>query len=83
MHELFRTEAFKDLLKQHEKIVKTVSEFYGIKRITLPTVWRISDDLLCLKTHNATLPTWYTDEAAEELESLTDKYLEVIFFISW
>ena len=77
MHELFQTELFKDLFKQHEKIINSMKAFYGINDITLPTVWRIADDLFCLRSHNATLPTWYTEDAAKELDSLTDKFFEV------
>ena len=69
------------MFKQHEKLIENIAYFYGINGITLQDVCSIGDDLFCLRSHNATLPKWYTEEAASELDLITDKIYQVSVFL--
>ncbi|KAM7538169.1 hypothetical protein Aperf_G00000073506 [Anoplocephala perfoliata] len=77
--ELLNTEESLALLTEHEKTITTIENFYGIKNISLPVIWKINDDLICLRSHNATRPAFYTNEVAEELDNITNKMFQIYF----
>ncbi|KAL5110124.1 Lysosomal acid phosphatase [Taenia crassiceps] len=78
-NELLQSNEGLDLFKQHKKTIENVGASYGIKNITLMDIWRITDDLLCLRSHNATLPKWCTQDVAKELDLITDKLFRLLF----
>ncbi len=47
--------------------------------MTAGVINKISDDLICLSAHNATLPKWFTPEIAAELDGITDFLFEASF----
>nr|CDS25478.1 lysosomal acid phosphatase [Hymenolepis microstoma] len=78
-NELMQKEEAQALFKEHEKTISTMLDFYGIKNASFIDIWSISDDLFCLRSHNATLPAFYTKEVAAELDDLTDKMFQIYF----
>ncbi|VDL56730.1 unnamed protein product [Hymenolepis diminuta] len=77
--ELMQTKEAQALYKEHESTISTMSDFYGIKNVSFADIWMISDDLFCLRSHNATLPPFYTKEVAAELDDLTDHIFQIYF----
>ncbi|VDK47087.1 unnamed protein product [Taenia asiatica] len=77
--ELLQSKEGISLLKQHKKTIEHVGTSYGIENITLMDIWEITDDLFCLRSHNATLPTWCTQDVVEELDLITDKLFRLLF----
>ncbi|EUB62537.1 Lysosomal acid phosphatase [Echinococcus granulosus] len=71
--EILRSKEGVILFKQHKATIELVGTAFGIKNVTLMDVWRVSDDLFCLRSHNATLPKWYTQDVVKELDSLNDR----------
>lgn len=78
-NELMQMEEAQALFKEHEKTISTMSDFYGVKNASFMDIWSISDDLFCLRSHNATLPAFYTKEVAAELDDLADKIFQIYF----
>ncbi|VDO00123.1 unnamed protein product [Rodentolepis nana] len=78
-NELMQLKEAQALFKEHEKTISTISDFYGVKNTSFTDIWSISDDLFCLRSHNATLPAFYTKEFAAELDDLTDKMFQIYF----
>lgn len=77
--ELIASDVGTNLFKAHEKTIAMIGKFYKIKDVGLKDIWKISDDLFCLKSHNAKVPSWYTSDIAEELDLLVSKMFEVSF----
>lgn len=75
--ELLQSKKGIGLFKQHKKTIEHVGASYGIKNITLMDIWKITDDLFCLRSHNATLPKWCTEDVIKELDLITDKLFMV------
>ncbi|KAH9283805.1 Lysosomal acid phosphatase [Echinococcus granulosus] len=77
--EILRSKEGVILFKQHKATIELVGTAFGIKNVTLMDVWRVSDDLFCLRSHNATLPKWYTQDVVKELDSLNDRLFWLFF----
>lgn len=79
--ELSNTKESQALFKEHEKTIMTIANFYGIKNMSLEVIFAIDDDLVCLRSHNATLPTFCTKEVAEELDNVANEMFQVSFLL--
>ncbi|VDM32737.1 unnamed protein product [Hydatigera taeniaeformis] len=77
--ELLQSKEGIDLFKQHKKTIDHVGTSYGIKNITLIDIWGIADDLFCLRSHNASLPKWCTQDVFQELDTITNKLFRLLY----
>lgn len=65
--------------QKYSEFYRFIEEKTGLTDVNLLNIWGVSDNLLCLQSHNFTLPEWVTDDVMTKLQHLNSLEMGLMF----